>query len=66
MFGLLGGVFADRWDRRRVLVITRSAGSLFTVALALLVLTDHVHIAAVMLLNGLGAIADSMELPLRH
>jgi len=66
VFGLLGGVFADRMDRRRVLVVTRSAGSANAVVLALLVLTGNVHIAAVILLNGLGAVADAMELPLRQ
>src|SRR3954471_10080781 len=36
-----GGVAGDRWDRRRILVITQVLSALQSLALALLVFTHH-------------------------
>ncbi len=64
--GLLIGVYADRLDRRMVLVLTRLAGAAVSAALAAVVLTGQAGLASVMLLNALGVVADATEMPLRQ
>ncbi len=47
LFGLWGGVIADRFDRRGLLVITQSASGVLAIALWLLVLTDSAAVWSV-------------------
>lgn len=47
LFGLWGGVLADRFDRRRLLVITQSLSGVLAIALWLLVLTDSAGVWSV-------------------
>ncbi|MFF7726356.1 MFS transporter [Streptomyces sp. NPDC008001] len=47
LFGLFGGVVADRYPKRRILLTTQSAMGLFAAALAVLTLTDAVVVAHV-------------------
>ena len=55
LFGLWGGVIADHFDRRRVLLVTQSAAALLAVVLWLIVLTDVVQVWMVFALAiGLG------------
>jgi MFS family permease len=66
LFGLYGGVIADRYDKRRVLVITQVAMGLFALALGLLDLSGAValwHVYA--LAFGLG-IASAIDAPVRQ
>lgn len=66
VLGLVGGVVADRFDRRRLLIVTTFASGVIWAALAVLALTDRVdtwHILAVTFLAGaIGA----FESPSRH
>jgi MFS family permease len=43
-FGLYGGVIADRFDRRRLPIVTQSALALLAAAIGLLVATDLVQL----------------------
>jgi len=43
LFGLWGGVVADRFDRRTILLVTQSLAALLAIALWLVVLTGVVH-----------------------
>ncbi len=55
LFGLWGGVVADRFDRRHVLLVTQSVAALLAVVLWLIVLTDVVQVWMVFALAvGLG------------
>ncbi len=57
LFGLWGGVIADRFDRRRLLVITQSLSGVLAIALWLLVLTDSAAVWSVYLIAfGLGLV----------
>jgi MFS family permease len=47
LFGLWGGVAADRYDRRTILTITQSLSGLLAIALWLLVLTDAAEVWSV-------------------
>ncbi len=61
-FGLLGGVVADRLDRRTVLMVTQSVFGLSTGMVGLLTLSHHVaawHILAAALLSGTATVFDN-------
>src|SRR5438270_668243 len=47
MFGLWGGVMADRFDRRRLLIITQSSAGVLAIALWALVLTGSASVWSV-------------------
>jgi MFS family permease len=47
LFGLWGGVIADRFDRRRLLVLTQSLSGVLAIALWLLVLSDSAAVWSV-------------------
>jgi len=54
LFSLLGGVFADRWPKRRVLLVTQSAAMLQALLLWILIVTGivqlwHLYILAMLL-----------------
>jgi MFS family permease len=50
LFGPLGGVFADRMDKRRVLYLTQATAGLLAAAFAILVATGSIRLWAVYLL----------------
>jgi len=66
LFGMYGGVIADRYDKRRILVMTQVAMGLFALGLGLLDLSGAValwHVYA--LAFGLG-IASAIDAPVRQ
>jgi MFS family permease len=66
LFGLWGGTIADRFDRRRVLLITQSCAALLAVVLWLVVWTGVVNVWMVFALAvGLGFVTVVDE-PTRH
>src|ERR1700736_3865187 len=57
LFGLWGGVVADRYDRRTVLLVTQALAALLAIALWLIVLTGVVQVWMVFALAiGLGLV----------
>src|SRR5665213_298207 len=44
LFGVWGGVVADRFDKRRILYFTQTAAGLLALTLGLLVVTNHIHL----------------------
>src|SRR5712691_3755722 len=57
LFGLWGGTIADRFDRRRVLLVTQTLAAVLAVALWLIVLTGVVQVWMVFALAvGLGMV----------
>lgn len=61
-----GGVVADRFNRRRVLLFTQTLAMLQAFALAVLVLTGHVKIWQVMLLSAFVGIVNAFDMPVRQ
>ncbi|MET7834038.1 MFS transporter [Micromonospora sediminicola] len=63
LLGLLGGVYADRWDRRRTMAVVDGARAVVVAALAWLVATGQAGIttlaAAALLLALLGTLFDA-------
>lgn len=62
LLGLVGGVVADRYPRRRVLVITQSIFGLSTLTIGILVLSGHVqawHVLIAAFISGVAIVFDN-------
>ncbi|MBM3518592.1 MAG: MFS transporter [Alphaproteobacteria bacterium] len=66
VFGLLSGVFADRFDGRKIMVVIRALSMCAELGLAALVLTDRFSLPLVLALSFVSGAADSMDLPVRQ
>ncbi|MFG1649124.1 MFS transporter [Micromonospora sp. NPDC049275] len=68
LFGLLGGVYADRWDRRRTMAVVDGVRAAVVAALAVTVVLDRAAVvtllAAAFLLAALGTLFDSASFAL--
>ena len=62
----LGGVLADRFDRRRILLATQSVMMLAATALAVLVATGTATLASVLVITLLGGLAFAVDAPTRQ
>ena len=62
----LGGIVADRWDRRRVVVATQAASMALAVGLAVLTLTGVVHVWHVLALSALLGVVNAFDVPARQ
>ncbi len=60
---LSGGVIADRYDRRRILISTQSVLAIFALVYAALVFTDVVAYWQILVLSALLGVTASFELP---
>lgn len=63
LIGPFAGALVDRWDRRRVLVVSDGAAALLTVALAALVLTDAFELWHLLAISALGSAVGSFQHP---
>ncbi|GAA4199728.1 MFS transporter [Actinocatenispora rupis] len=66
MFGLWGGVLADRYPKRRLLIATQSCMGLLAAALAVLTLTGTVRVGHVYLIAFLLGLATVVDNPTRQ
>lgn len=66
LFSIFGGVFADRWPKKRVLLLTQTADMLLAFLLWLLVVTDTVQLWHVYILVLLLGIASTLDKPARQ
>ncbi len=64
--GLFGGVFADRLDRRSVLLATQTTGGLVALGLTALALSGNVGLPAIMALVVVSATAGAFDLTTQH
>ncbi len=65
-FALIGGLFADRYDRRKIMLTTQSVQALVALALGLLTLTGQIRLGWIYLLTAVQAVAISFDLPARQ
>jgi len=65
-FSLVGGVFADAHDRRRVMLVTQSAMLLFAALLGLATMREWVSAGVIYLLAALTAAATAFDNPARQ
>lgn len=66
VFGLLGGVAADRWPRHRMLVATQSLSLLQAITLAALTLSGNITVGRVLALACLLGIISALDMPVRQ
>ena len=66
LFGVLGGVVADRWPRRRLLMVAQALLLLQATPLAVLTLTGSITIEWIMGLACLLGLVSALEIPARQ
>jgi MFS family permease len=66
LFSPLGGVLADRWNLRRVLVVTQILSMLQSFALAALALTNVITVPQLIVLSALQGIVNAFDTPARQ
>ncbi len=66
LLGLAGGLVADRFDRRRIVLITQTASMLQALVLGTLVLTGVATVPWLLVLTGLLGIINAFDLPARQ
>lgn len=59
----IAGVVVDRWDRRRIMILSDTGAALCTAVIALFLLNDHLNIALIYLATALTSIAGAFQLP---
>src|SRR5260370_18266829 len=62
----IGGVIADRYPRRWVVVATQTTSMLLAFVLALLALRGHVHLRQILAVAGLQGIINAIDVPTRQ
>src|SRR3954469_4335278 len=65
-FTLVGGAMADRFERRRLMIVTQSCAMLLAFALAALVLSGWSSIPVILVIATFRGIVVSFNLPVRH
>lgn len=61
-----GGVLGDRWDRRRILIVTQFLSALQSLALAMLVFTDRITVALLIGLQVVQGVINAFDTPARQ
>jgi MFS family permease len=62
----VAGVFVDRWDRHRVLVVTQALSALQSLGLAVLALTGAITVAQVLALQIVQGVINAFDTPARQ
>lgn len=66
VFGPLAGVLADRWDRRRILLMTQLLAMIQAFALAALILTGAIAVWQIVALSLMMGLVNSIDVPARQ
>jgi MFS family permease len=66
LFAPLGGLFADRYSRQRIVIATQTASMLLAFILAALTLLGHVQVWEVLLLATLLGVVNAFDIPARQ
>jgi len=66
LFATIGGIVADRVDRRRILITTQSISMILPLILAALTLSGHVRVWQVFVLAGCLGIVNAFDIPARQ
>jgi MFS family permease len=65
LFSIVGGIFADRWPKRRVLLVTQAAAMIQALLLWVLIATGTVQLWHIYILAMLLGLTTSLDLPTR-
>jgi MFS family permease len=66
VIGPFGGIWADRADRRRLLILTQAAAMVQAALLAYLTLSGNVQVWHVIAMSGMLGIINAVDMPLRQ
>ena len=66
LFAPFAGVWVDRLDRRRVLVVTQALAMLQSLALAALTLSRHINIQEIIWLSAFQGLINAFDMPARQ
>lgn len=66
LLGLFGGVIADRFDKRRTLLLTQSVAALLALAFGLLIVSGEIRLHHVWLFAGALGVVNAFDIPLRQ
>jgi len=66
LFAPLAGVLADRWDRRRLLIVTQALAMIQAALLAAAVLSGVVHVWHIVVLSLLLGVVNAFDIPIRQ
>ncbi len=66
LFGPVAGIFVDRWDRHRLLIVTQTLSMLQSFALAVLVLSGHITLQWILVLSVFQGLVNSFDMPARQ
>jgi len=64
--GPFAGIFVDRWNRHRLLVVTQTISMLQSFALAALVLSHHITLTAIIALSVVQGLVNAFDMPARQ
>jgi MFS family permease len=62
----IAGVYIDRWNRHRVLIITQALSMCQSAALALLTLTGYITVTDILILQALQGVVNAFDTPARQ
>lgn len=66
LLGPFAGTFIDRWNRHHVLIVTQTLSMLQSFALAMLTLTGHITVPAIVVLNAVQGMVNAFDMPCRQ
>ncbi len=66
LFSPFAGVFADRHNRKKMLIVTQGLAMAQALILALLILTGHIQVWHIMVLSAMLGIINSFDMPIRQ
>jgi MFS family permease len=64
--GPFAGIFVDRWNRHRLLVVTQTISMLQSFALAALVFSNHITLSAIIVLGVVQGLVNAFDMPGRQ
>jgi len=66
LFSPLGGIAADHFNRKRVVIVTQTTSMLLALALAALTLTGRIHVTHIFILAALLGVVNAFDIPARQ
>jgi MFS family permease len=66
LFAPVGGMVADRWDRRKIVIATQTISMVLALTLAFLTLTKRVTVGEIILLAALMGVVNAFDIPTRQ
>jgi len=60
------GVLADRYDKRKIIIITQAVAMIQAILLAIFVLTNNINVPVLIILNILLGISNAFDIPTRQ